>query len=112
LLPGLTAGGERLVIDKAAFLKHSVEDALLSLCRIDSVFVRFTHTVILALFCVTSKRVLYRLWAKAWRFHPVAEACGLLRQKASTRNVHAFSRTTWTLERTTRTYMRSKKEYS
>src|SRR5262249_44808350 len=30
LLPGCSAGGKRLVIDKTAFLKHSVEDALLA----------------------------------------------------------------------------------
>jgi hypothetical protein len=54
LLPRFAAGSKCLVIDKAAFLKHRIEDTLLSLCWTDSVFVRFTHTGILALSSVNS----------------------------------------------------------
>lgn len=65
LLPGLTARCKRLVIDKATSLKHRVEDALLSFCRTDAVFIRFTHTATIAPLSVNSKHVLSRRSAQA-----------------------------------------------
>src|SRR5262249_45917327 len=60
LLPGISAGCKRLIIDIAAFLKHQLEDALLSFRRTDAVFVGFMHTAIITLFRVNSKYVLYQ----------------------------------------------------
>jgi hypothetical protein len=66
---------------------------LLSFCRTDAVFVRFTHIAVIAPFYVNSKDVLSRLWAKAAkaaRFIPPRTLwvpCGLSRLKARICNI-------------------------
>jgi hypothetical protein len=68
LLPAISAGCKRLVVDIAAFLKLMLEDTLLPFCRADAVFAPFRHTTMITLYRVNSKHVLYRVWAKAGHY--------------------------------------------